>query len=433
MSYNFANNYFFTLNRNYFSPMSYKLISYEGLHNITRDYLDDLATFSKHLYILKQSSLFSSTFSFEISVYLKFLAHKYYLPYFVYYTKSFYEFEPLDFNRITNYSVYYTTLLAYTSQHNLKHFKIYDLQRSFDFFNYVSHSLELTFVSTTPKFVNAVTFDKFLVDFYAKIATTKNKYIRSYKRLGVKLFFFNEKTLTNVLNAKFKPSTYASINMLWANKLKNTLYIRFSDSSVSKYISFDTIQKYKLYYIRKNRIFNKGRYSRNRQLYRTGVYWCLWLNILVVYGLYFFFYRFMFNFGYLWIGMAVLAFSFIFSRVCQNRLYNVNTLFNEFIQFWQWFCILFDNIYTWLYKTYLVVVWNYIYTVYSTLLFTKVLPFIYTGSIYKLLLFFSEETRKIKSTRFVFYWEYFVGEDKSFLKLKSKIHWFKQVWKMLTH
>jgi hypothetical protein len=215
--------------------------------------------------------------------------------------------------------------------------------------------------------------------------------------------------------------------------LKRVLYIRFSESSVSKYITLDSIQKYKLYYIRKNRIFNKGRYSRNRQLYRTGVYWCLWLNIMVVYGLYFFFYRFMFNFGYLWIGIAFLAFSFIFARVCQSRLYNFNVLIGEFIQFWQWFCILFNNIYSWMYRNYLSLFLNYIHTIYSTLLFTKVLPILYTSYIYKFLLFFSEETRKVKSSRFVFYWEYFVGEDKSFLKIKSKIHWFKQVWKMLTN
>ena len=48
--------------------------------------------------------------------------------------------------------------------------------------------------------------------------------------------------------------------------------IRFSESSVSKYIKLENLNNYVFLYIRKNRIFNKGRYSRNRQLYRTGVY-----------------------------------------------------------------------------------------------------------------------------------------------------------------
>ena len=231
---------------------------------------------------------------------------------------------------------------------------------------------------------------------------------------------------------KFQPSAYISMNKAWLKLLKKNLYIRFSESSVSKYISLDAVKSQKFYYIRKNRIFNKGRYSRNRQLYRTGVYWCLWLNIIVVYGLYFFFYRFMFNFGYIWLGIAFLAFSFIFARVCQARFYDVQVLVNEFISFWNWLCVIFFNIYSWLYKNYITIFTTYIFSLYSNLFFTKLAPLFYSTYVYKILLFFSEETRKIKSARFVFYWEYFVGEDKSFLKIKSKIHWFKQVWKMLT-
>jgi hypothetical protein len=33
-----------------------------------------------------------------------------------------------------------------------------------------------------------------------------------------------------------------------------------------------TSKNYNINFIRKNKIFNKGRYSRNRQLYRSGVY-----------------------------------------------------------------------------------------------------------------------------------------------------------------
>ena len=48
--------------------------------------------------------------------------------------------------------------------------------------------------------------------------------------------------------------------------------INFNSSSVTKYINLNDLSKYSILYIRKNKIFNKGRYSRNRQLYRTGVY-----------------------------------------------------------------------------------------------------------------------------------------------------------------
>jgi len=36
-------------------------------------------------------------------------------------------------------------------------------------------------------------------------------------------------------------------------------------------------------FLRKSKFFNKGRYSRNRQIYRTGVYLCFYVNIIVLY------------------------------------------------------------------------------------------------------------------------------------------------------
>jgi hypothetical protein len=51
--------------------------------------------------------------------------------------------------------------------------------------------------------------------------------------------------------------------------------VRFTDTSTNKNIDLSNLTDYKLQFLRKNKIFNKSRYSRNRQLYRTGVYWCL--------------------------------------------------------------------------------------------------------------------------------------------------------------
>ena len=57
--------------------------------------------------------------------------------------------------------------------------------------------------------------------------------------------------------------------------------------------------------LRKTKSFNKSRYSRNRQYYRTGVYWCLWLNIILVFALYYVFYRYTFKFSYIFIFYIV--------------------------------------------------------------------------------------------------------------------------------
>jgi hypothetical protein len=75
----------------------------------------------------------------------------------------------------------------------------------------------------------------------------------------------------------------------WKFVLEHTLKIRFVNKTVYKPLNVGDAIKYCIFFIRKTKSFNKSSYSRNRQLYRTGVYWCLWLNIILVYGLYFFF------------------------------------------------------------------------------------------------------------------------------------------------
>lgn len=74
----------------------------------------------------------------------------------------------------------------------------------------------------------------------------------------------------------------------------------FSNTNVVKFIDPLTFNTYNMLFLRKTKIFNKGRYSRNRQFYRTGVYWCLYLSIILFTGLYYWFYHFIINFGFFW-------------------------------------------------------------------------------------------------------------------------------------
>lgn len=73
---------------------------------------------------------------------------------------------------------------------------------------------------------------------------------------------------------------------------------QFSNTNVTKYVDLLTLDTYNMQFLRKTKIFNKGRYSRNRQFYRTGVYWCLYLSIILFTGLYYWFYHFIVNFGF---------------------------------------------------------------------------------------------------------------------------------------
>lgn len=68
------------------------------------------------------------------------------------------------------------------------------------------------------------------------------------------------------------------------------------------------------FFLRKSKFFNKGRYSRNRQIYRTGVYLCFYINIIVLYLVWFVFYKASLKFTYLWWVFFLLPSSLIFSR-----------------------------------------------------------------------------------------------------------------------
>lgn len=154
-------------------------------------------------------------------------------------------------------------------------------------------------------------------------------YAMLYKKIQV-LFSFSKVT-PDMLATSLVNFTSAS----WKLMLEHTLKIRFVNKTVYKPLNVGDAIKYCIFFIRKTKSFNKSRYSRNRQLYRTGVYWCLWLNIILVYGLYFFFYRFTFNFGFLWLGLCVLSFAFVLPRSIQYKLYSPRLVVLEIIHFFK--------------------------------------------------------------------------------------------------
>jgi len=93
----------------------------------------------------------------------------------------------------------------------------------------------------------------------------------------------------NVLNKKVN---YLP-NFNFISKVKNlsgtntNIKFLYKINSFLKNILPNTFKDVNIQFLRKFRVFNKGRYSRNRQFYRTGVYWCLYVNIIAVIGLHF--------------------------------------------------------------------------------------------------------------------------------------------------
>lgn len=109
------------------------------------------------------------------------------------------------------------------------------------------------------------------------------------------------------------------LKITWYNKIHNSI-INVTHTNV-------------VLFLRAARHFNKGRYSRNRQLYRTGVYWCIWLNVVIVYSLHFYFYRVVFSFGYLWFPLGIMILSIFSSRLYKYRYYSFDQLVLEFKEF----------------------------------------------------------------------------------------------------
>ncbi len=113
--------------------------------------------------------------------------------------------------------------------------------------------------------------------------------------------FFNKKLLLSQIN-KYNFVKKNSIDILLPTETPQYLFLLNNFFSKNK----------KFFFLRNNEIYNKSRYSRNRQTYKTGVFWCIWLTVLTVIGLYFYFYIFLIKFTYIWIFFFIFILSFFF-------------------------------------------------------------------------------------------------------------------------
>jgi hypothetical protein len=111
-----------------------------------------------------------------------------------------------------------------------------------------------------------------VVYFFKKNRLDSFKSVEIISMLNDRPFFklyskFKKINLKRILLPAKKKKVYESLSNITSNFL-----IRFSPTTIVNYLSTLDEYVYQLVYFRKNKIFNKGRYSRNRQFYRTGVY-----------------------------------------------------------------------------------------------------------------------------------------------------------------
>lgn len=195
-----------------------------------------------------------------------------------------------------------------------------------------------------------------VVYFFKKNRLDSFKSVEIISMLNDRPFFklyskFKKINLKRILLPAKKKKVYESLSNITSNFL-----IRFSPTTIVKYLSTFDLNSYQILYLRKNKIFNKGRYSRNRQFYRTGVYWCLYINIIAILGLYFWFYRFVINFGYLWWLLYISILSFILAKAFNYNLLNPMSLLKSIYSDVYWFSYHLVNFFSLLFKSF----YNYV-------------------------------------------------------------------------
>jgi len=176
------------------------------------------------------------------------------------------------------------------------------------------NSLNYTFSVLNDKFVNKFTFSNLIIN---KALIYKN--------------YINKNYINNLV--------------VLLNNLSNNIFkINFSISSINKFLNIN-VSDISINFLRKNKIFNKGRYSRNRQYYRTGVYWCLYINIIAVIGMYFWFYRINMNFTYLWWFFYLCVISIFLPKIINNNIVSYNNFFKTFYNLFIWIYYILVDIY----------------------------------------------------------------------------------------
>lgn len=174
-------------------------------------------------------------------------------------------------------------------------------------------------------------------DILTTILTFWEKKIQCYTDLG----FIKNIYIYFPIRAKVEK---LSKNLVYINR-KLLTSPKYSSSSISKIISLENSKNFEFQFLRKNKVYNKGRYSRCRQNYRTGVYMCMYLSVVSIFGLYYWFFKFSFNFTYLWWLFIAFIGSFFLPKIIKYRLYEPYTLFTKAFEFFKWFFLIIKSIF----------------------------------------------------------------------------------------
>lgn len=164
--------------------------------------------------------------------------------------KLIYELSQNNKNNFKNRSIFFVTLINNFYYCN---FLFFFLTNSFDLKPY-----NFSFIKNNQNFFSLTT-KKTLYSFFFLPSNI------AYKQNSNENYKSND--YSNVI-LKF----FSSISFFKHLKIISNYKIKFSVSDFFKNLNGKTLNYMNILFLRKNKVFNKGRYSRNRQYYRTGVY-----------------------------------------------------------------------------------------------------------------------------------------------------------------
>ena len=105
-------------------------------------------------------------------------------------------------------------------------------------------------------FVNNSFFNFISLNFFKKILINSNNFFGSF----------------NSLNSRFNVFSYKKTIYSFLIDFSSNFFVKFKVVDLFQYVNLFKPSQININYLRKSKVFNKGRYSRNRQNYRTGVY-----------------------------------------------------------------------------------------------------------------------------------------------------------------
>jgi hypothetical protein len=232
---------------------------------------------------------------------------------------NFFNFSSRNYSNNLNFLVLLFLNKNYNNNYKYRSYNFNIFTNVLDFYRHAEYKK----LNVDPVFSNNLKISKRLLN---SVLNYKLLYVKKYDALSVN----NDLVLNKFTN------WYLNVSKNLYDKVLNIWPVKFSSTDVVKYIRGENLNNYSILFLRKNKVFNKGRYSRNRQIYRTGVYWCLYINIIAMVGLYFWFYRFTINYGYVWWLLFIFIASFIVPKAIKYRLYNPNNLFNSLVLDFKW-------------------------------------------------------------------------------------------------